>query len=139
MAKKKATPKKEDKPKNLLTRFFHWRSMKNGENLSLKFFRDNGWFIAVATIIILIITGMRYRTQTMQKEIESLNAQLRKEQSKMMTEKQQYMSQIRETRMLELVRENNLGLIHQEQPPYEIEADIPVTEHSPTQPTPEAK
>lgn len=139
MAKKKATPQKEDKPKNWLTSIFHWRRMKSGENLSLKFFRDNGWFIAVATIIILIITGMRYRTQTMQKEIESLNAQLRAAESKMMTEKQQYMSQIRETRMLELVRENNLGLIHQEQPPYEIEADIPVTEHSPAQPTPEAK
>ena len=138
MAKKKATPK-EEKPKKGLMRFFRWRKMRNGENFSLDFIRDNGWFIVVATIIILIITGMRYRTQTLQKEIQNLNAQLRAAESEMMTEKQQYMSQIRETRMLELVRENNLGLIHQEQPPYEIEADIPVTEHSPTQPSSETK
>ena len=118
---------------------FRWRGMKNGENLSIDIMRKNAWLIIVATIVMLTITGMRYRTQTLQKEIENLNAQLRKAQSEMMTEKQKYMSQIRETRMLELVRQNNLGLIHQEQPPYEIEADIPVTEHSPAQPSPEKK
>ncbi len=135
---KKAT-KKDDKPKKGLMHGFRWRGMKNGENLSIDVMRKNAWLIIVATIVMLTITGMRYRTQTLQKEIENLNAQLRKAQSEMMTEKQKYMSQIRETRMLELVRQNNLGLIHQEQPPYEIEADIPVTEHSPAQPSPEKK
>ncbi len=137
MAKKAI--QKEDKPKKGTMRFLHWRGMRNGENLSIDFLRDNGWFIIVATIIMLIIIGMRYRTQTLQKEIENLNSQLRAAESEMMTEKQKYMSQIRETRMLELVRQNGLGLIHQEQPPYEIQADIPVTEHSPAQPTPETK
>ena len=53
-------------------------------------------------------------------EIKKLEKELVQSESDKLREKAAYMSLIREQEMMRLVRKNNLGLIFQEQPPYEI-------------------
>lgn len=99
------------------------RNMRGGRSVSLDFFRRNGWALAILLIVILSLMGLRYKTKTRMVQIKRLNKELKEAESEKLREKQEYMTLIRQTRMNELVRENHLGLIHQEQPPYELETD----------------
>lgn len=111
--KKKTSPLNEQWVKNL----------RGGRSVSLEFFKKHGWAMAVSLIVILSLMGLRYKTKTRMVQIKRLNTELQRAESDKLREKQEYMTLIRQTRMNELVRENNLGLIHQEQPPYELDAD----------------
>ena len=114
MAKEK---KKEKKKREKTT----WVSdLRYGQTVSVSFFRKNAWLLLVFIAVVLALMGMRYKTKTKMAEIKKLEVELVRSQSDKLKEKAAYMTLIRETEMMRLVSENNLGLIFQEQPPYEI-------------------
>lgn len=73
--------------------------------------------VLVATISLM---GLRYKTKTKMEEIKRLTTELQLAESSKLQEKAAYMSLIREVEMRRLVEENSLGLIFQEQPPFEL-------------------
>lgn len=99
-----------------------WLSdMRYGKTVSVNFFRNNAWLLIIFISIVLALMGVRYKTKTKMEEIKKLEKELVESESSKLREKAAYMSLIRETEMMRLVKKNNLGLIFQEQPPYEIE------------------
>lgn len=97
------------------------REMRYGESLPVDFFTHNAWLLIIFLVAILSLIGLRYKTKTKMEEIKALNHQLELSESAKLQEKSEYMSLIRETEMRRLVTEKHLGLIFQEQPPYEVE------------------
>ena len=98
-----------------------WLSdIRYGQTVSVNFFRNNAWLLIAFISIVLALMGMRYKTKTKMEEIKKLEKELVQSESDKLREKAAYMSLIREQEMMRLVRKNNLGLIFQEQPPYEI-------------------
>lgn len=101
-----------------------WLSdMRYGKTVSVNFFKTNAWLLIAFIAIVLALMGMRYKTKTKMEQIKKLEKELVESESDKLREKAAYMSLIRETEMMRLVRENNLGLIFQEQPPYEIKLE----------------
>lgn len=94
--------------------------LRYGQSVSVNFFKANAWLLITFIVVVLALMGMRYKTKTKMEQIKKLEKELVQSESDKLREKAAYMSLIRETEMLRLVRENNLGLIFQEQPPYEI-------------------
>ena len=97
--------------------------LRDGSLLSLDFFMKNAWLLGLIVVLVLSLMGLRYKTRTNMEQVKILNSQLQQAESDKLRAKQEYMTLIRQTRMNELVRENNLGLVHQEQPPFEIESN----------------
>lgn len=97
------------------------QDMRYGQSLSIDFFTKNAWLLIVLLIAVLSLIGLRYKTKTKMEEIKRLTHQLELAQSSKLQEKAAYMSLIRENEMQRLVKEKHLGLIFQEQPPYEVE------------------
>lgn len=91
-----------------------------GKTVSVNFFKTNAWLLLIFIVIVLALMGMRYKTKTKMEEIKKLEKELVQSETEKLREKSAYMTLIRETEMLRLVRKNNLGLVFQEQPPYEI-------------------
>lgn len=91
-----------------------------GKAVSVSFFKRNAWLLVIFLAVVLALMGMRYKTKTKMEQIKKLEKELVQSESDKLREKAAYMSLIRETEMMRLVRKNNLGLIFQEQPPYEI-------------------
>lgn len=91
-----------------------------GKTVSVNFFKANAWLLLVFIVIVIALMGMRYKTKTKMEEIKKLEKELVESESDKLREKAAYMSLIRETEMLRLVKLNNLNLIFQEQPPYDI-------------------
>lgn len=94
--------------------------MRYGKTVSVSFFKNNAWLLIIFIAIVLALMGMRYKTKTKMEEIKKLEKELVQSESDKLREKAAYMSLIRETEMMRLVNKNHLGLIFQEQPPYEI-------------------
>lgn len=91
-----------------------------GKTVSVNFFKTNAWILLIFIVIVLALMGMRYKTKTKMEQIKKLEKELVQSESDKLREKAAYMSLIRETEMLRLVNKNNLNLIFQEQPPYEV-------------------
>lgn len=100
-----------------------WSDARYGKSVSINFFKNNAWLLIVFIAIVLSLMGVRYKTKTKMEEIKRLEKELVQSESDKLREKSAYMSLIRETEMMRLVRKNHLGLIFQEQPPYEITLD----------------
>lgn len=92
--------------------------LRYGQSISLEFFRANAWLIVVIVVIIVALMGLRYKNKTKMAEIKKLNIELQRAESRMLNEKQAYMSLIRESEMKRMVNERGLPLQFQEQPPY---------------------
>lgn len=126
MAKKEKTKKKKKAQKLNLEGATDWLSdLRYGKSVSVNFFKSNIWLLTIFICIVLALMGMRYKTKTKMEQIKKLESELIQSESDKLREKSAYMSLIRETEMLRLVGENHLGLIFQEQPPYEIELEKP--------------
>lgn len=98
-----------------------WLSdVRYGKTVSVNFFKNNAWLLIIFISIVLALMGVRYKTKTKMEQIKKLEKELVESESDKLREKAAYMSLIRETEMMRLVKKNNLGLIFQEQPPYEI-------------------
>lgn len=97
-----------------------WSDARYGKAVSVNFFKNNAWLLVIFITIVLALMGVRYKTKTKMEQIKKLEKELVESESDKLREKAAYMSLIRETEMMRLVRENNLGLVFQEQPPYEI-------------------
>ncbi len=97
------------------------REMRYGETVPVDFFTRNAWILVILLVAILSLIGLRYKTKTKMEEIKSLEHKLELAQSAKLREKADYMSLIRETEMRRLVTEKGLGLVFQEQPPYEVD------------------
>ena len=91
-----------------------------GKTVSVNFFKNNAWLLITFIAVVLSLRGMRYKTKTTMEQIKKLETELVQSESDKLKEKAAYMSLIRETEMLRLVKENDLGLIFQEQPPYRV-------------------
>ncbi|MCH5214015.1 MAG: hypothetical protein J1E97_02380 [Muribaculaceae bacterium] len=114
-------PKKKNnnnKIKDTTVGFFN--DFRYGKAVSVNFFKKNAWLLIIFLSVVLALMGVRYKTKTKMEQIKKLEKELVVSESDKLREKAAYMSLIRETEMLRLVEENNLGLIFQEQPPYEI-------------------
>lgn len=98
------------------------KDLRYGRSLSIEFFSYNAWILVIILVAVLSLIGLRYKTKTKMSEIKSLTHKLELSQSDKLREKAAYMSLVRETEMRRLVTEKNLGLIFQEQPPFEVEA-----------------
>ena len=113
--------KKDSKGSRVRETAANWLiDMRYGKTVSVNFFKNNAWLLITFLVIVLALMGMRYKTKTKMEEIKKLEKELVQSESDKLREKSAYMSLIRETEMMRLVRKNNLGLIFQEQPPYEI-------------------
>lgn len=101
-----------------------WLSeLRYGRSLSIEFFKANAWLMILFVVVIIALIGLRYKTKTKMGEIKQLTVELQRAESHKLQEKSKYMSTIRETEMVKMVREKNLNLEFQEQPPYELTYD----------------
>ncbi|MDE7115056.1 MAG: hypothetical protein K2O56_01350 [Muribaculaceae bacterium] len=101
-----------------------WMSeLRYGRSLSIDFFKANAWLMLLFVVAILALIGLRYKTKTKMGEIKQLTVELQRAESHKLQEKSLYMSLIRESEMVKMVREKNLNLEFQEQPPYELTDD----------------
>lgn len=98
--------------------------VRYGRALSVDFFKRNAWLMVLIVVFLLALMGLRYKTKTKMAEIKKLNVELQRAESHKLQEKARYMSLIRETEMIKMVREKNLNLEFQEQPPYELNWDM---------------
>ncbi len=94
-----------------------------GRSLSIDFFKENAWLMLLFVVAILALIGLRYKTKTKMAEIKQLTVELQRAESHKLQEKSLYMSLIRESEMVKMVREKNLNLEFQEQPPFELTDD----------------
>lgn len=97
------------------------RDLRYGQSVSLEFFQRNAWLLIVIVVVVISLIGLRYKTKTKMMEIKALTKELNIARSEKLREKAAYMSLIRETEMRRLTHEKNLGLVFQEQPPYEVQ------------------
>lgn len=97
------------------------RRLREGRLLSIEFFRRHAWLIIIAVVVVLALIGQRYTNQSKRREIKKLEQQLATAKSDQVAEKAGYMSLIRENEMRRLLRQNNIDLDYQEQPPYVID------------------
>lgn len=95
--------------------------LRYGQSVSVEFFRRNAWILVVFLVVVISLIGLRYKTKTKMARIKQLNIELTQAESAKLKEKAEYMSIIRESEMQRLVRENNLGLTFQEEPPEVVE------------------
>lgn len=121
MTAAKSKNSKQKKGKKIGKAATGWLSdFRYGKTVSVNFFRNNAWLLIAFIAIVLALMGMRYKTKTKMMEIKKLEKELVQSETEKLREKAAYMSLIRETEMMRLVQKNNLGLIFQEQPPYQI-------------------
>lgn len=114
--------KSKDKEKKKLNT--GWLSdLRYGRAVGLEFFKQNAWLIIVFIVGTLSLMGLRFKTMQKMSEIKKLDTELETSESYKLQQKARYMSLIRETEMQKLVRQHNLNLEFQEQPPYELELD----------------
>lgn len=111
-----ATEKKKNKKKHSTPGWVD--ELRYGQSISLNFFKSNAWLILLVVVVVLALMGLRYKTKTRMEEIKSLTMELRRTESRMLDEKQRYMTLIRETEMKKMVNERGLPLEFQEAPPY---------------------
>lgn len=97
--------------------------LRYGRSLSIEFFKANAWIMLLFVVAIIALIGLRYKTKTKMGEIKQLTVELQRAESHKLHEKSLYMSLIRESEMVKMVREKNLNLEFQEQPPYELTDD----------------
>ncbi|MCX4279700.1 MAG: FtsL-like putative cell division protein [Muribaculaceae bacterium] len=101
-----------------------WMSeLRYGRSLSIDFLKSNAWLMLRFVVAILALIGLRYKTKTKMAEIKQLTVELQRAESHKLQEKSLYMSLIRESEMVKMVREKNLNLEFQEQPPFELTDD----------------
>ena len=101
-----------------------WMSeLRYGRSLSIDFFKANAWLMLLFVVAILALIGLRYKTKTKMAEIKQLTVELQRAESHKLQEKSLYMSLILESEMVKMVREKNLNLEFQEQPPFELTDD----------------
>lgn len=92
-----------------------WMSeLRYGRSLSIDFFKANAWLMLLFVVAILALIGLRYKTKTKMAEIKQLTVELQRAESHKLQEKSLYMSLIRESEMVKMVREKNLNLEFQE-------------------------
>lgn len=94
-----------------------------GRTLSLEFFKANIWLLLLFMVMIIALIGLRYKTKTKMAEIKHLTTELQRAESSKLQEKSLYMSLVRESEMVKMVRERNLNLQFQDQPPYILNQD----------------
>lgn len=100
-----------------------FREFWYGRGVSVNYFRRHAWLIVLIVGAIVVLIGARYRTKTSMMTIKQLRVELQQAENTKLDEKARYMSLIRETDMVKRVSEANLGLVFQEQPPYELNVD----------------
>lgn len=120
--KKKKVTDKSEQTKRKSSGITKWLTdLRYGRSLSIEFFSYNAWILVVVLVAVLSLIGLRYKTKTKMAEIKSLTHKLELAESDKLREKAEYMSLVRETEMRRLVAEKHLGLVFQEQPPFEVE------------------
>lgn len=94
--------------------------MRHGTPLSIELFKRHGWFILIAMVVVVALTGQRYANANKVRKVQRLKKELALQQSVAINEKAAYMSLIRENVMRDFLHARHLDLDYQEQPPYSL-------------------
>lgn len=100
-----------------------FRDFWYGRGVSVNYFRRHAWLIVLIVCAILVLIGARYRTKTSMMQIKQLRVELQQAENEKLDEKARYMSLIRETDMVKRVNDAHLGLVFQDQPPFQLSAE----------------
>lgn len=92
-----------------------------GRVVSSDFFARNWIGMVVVLAIALIYIASKYTCQTKMEEVQRLDHELEVVRAERVRVRSDYMSQIRESSMQEMVDTLHLGLSVQEQPPYRLQ------------------
>lgn len=91
-----------------------------GRFISTDFFSRHWITVALLTLMFVWYMTNKYECRTNMETIQKLEKQLERDKTERIREQSLYMSRIRESSMMVLVRRNNLDLQVQENPPYKI-------------------
>lgn len=100
-------------------------NLRRGRGVSVNFFKSHAWIIIFFMAVVVMLIGMRYRTKVNMRRITELNKELKQAESDKIAEKALYMSLIRETDMVKLANDHNLGLRFSDEPPFLLDIDEP--------------
>lgn len=110
---KKTTPT-DKRSDNLMLRALH------GRLLSTDFFTRNWISVAIVTVLLVSFITNKYECQTSMETIQSLEKELEIARTEKIRQHARYMSRIRESAMMQLVRQHGLDLRVQDDPPYRL-------------------
>lgn len=114
MASEKKKKKDNVRSDNLMLRALH------GRLVSTEFFTRNWISVALLTVLLVGFITNKYECQTNMETIQKLEKELEIVRTEKIREHARYMSRIRESAMTRLVREHDLDLHVQDDPPYTL-------------------
>lgn len=106
--------KKKKRSESAFSRFIQGRWISTG------FFTKNAIILLSVMVFTMIYISNKYECQTKMETIQQLEQELEKIKTESIRERSQYMSNIRESAMQQLIDSLNLGLRVHEQPPFVI-------------------
>lgn len=93
-----------------------------GRMLSLEFFKRNWVYAVFVVAMALAYIGNKFACQRSIQELLSLKTDLANAQTDLVNASAQYNSMIRESEMVKLMNQRNLGLTAPQDPPYELKS-----------------
>lgn len=93
-----------------------------GRMLSLEFFKRNWVYAVFIVAMALAYIGNKFACQRSIQELLSLKTDLANAQTDLVNASAQYNSMIRESEMVKLMNQHNLGLTAPQDPPYELKS-----------------
>lgn len=100
-----------------------------GRLISTDFFSRHWITVALLVLMFVWYITNKYECQTSMETIQKLEKELEIVRTERVREQSSYMSRIRESSMLQLVRRNRLDLQIQDTPPYKIKYNCDPTHH----------
>ncbi|MBQ3364459.1 MAG: hypothetical protein IJG42_10985 [Muribaculaceae bacterium] len=98
------------------------RDFLQGRMLSLEFFKRNWVYAVFIVAMALAYIGNKFACQRSIQELLSLKTDLANAQTDLVNASAQYNSMIRESEMVKLMNQRNLGLTAPLDPPYELKS-----------------
>ncbi len=99
------------------------KSILQGRIFSLDFFKRNWIYVVFVVAMALAYIGNKFACQRSIQELLSLKTELANAQSDLVVSSSKYNSMIRESEMVKLMNEKNLGLTAPLEPPYILKSE----------------
>ena len=98
------------------------KDLLQGRFFSLDFFKRNWYYIVFIVAMALAYIGNKFTSQRSIQELISLKTELANAQTDLVNASAKYNSMIRESQMVNLMREKHLDLSPPLEPPYELKS-----------------
>lgn len=98
------------------------KDLIQGRFFSLDFFRRNWYYVVFIVAMALAYIGNKFTSQRSIQELISLKVELANAQTDLVNASAKYNSMIRESQMVNLMREKRLDLAPPLDPPYELKS-----------------